>query len=83
MAKVGRMSGICLPRRPHGPRQNRPSPVVGAGARFTGKQALSYTPGISTESADARGIHLQIVTIPPGRRAKAHRHVAHETATMC
>jgi uncharacterized RmlC-like cupin family protein len=54
--------------------------VVSAGARFTGKQALSYTPGISAESADARGIHLQIVTIPPGGRAKAHRHEAHETA---
>ena len=24
--------------------------VVGAGARFTGKQALTYTPGISAES---------------------------------
>ena len=40
--------------------------VVGAGARFTGKQALSYTPGISAETAGAQGIHLQIVTIPPG-----------------
>jgi uncharacterized RmlC-like cupin family protein len=54
--------------------------VVGAGARFTGKQALSYTPGISAETAGSRGIHLQIVTIPPGGRAKAHRHEAHETA---
>src|ERR1700742_2016368 len=54
--------------------------VVGAGARFTGKQALSYTPGISAETAGAQGIHLQIVTIPPGGRAKAHRHEAHETA---
>ena len=54
--------------------------VVGAGARFTGKQALAYTPGISAKSVGARGIHLQIVTIPPGGRAKAHRHEAHETA---
>ena len=54
--------------------------VVGAGARFTGKQALSYTPGISAETAGATGIHLQLVTLPPGARAKAHRHEAHETA---
>jgi uncharacterized RmlC-like cupin family protein len=54
--------------------------VVGAGARFTGKQALTYTPGISAESVGATGIHLQLVTLPPGGRAKAHRHEAHETA---
>jgi hypothetical protein len=29
--------------------------VVGAGARFTGKQALAYTPGISAESVGAPG----------------------------
>jgi uncharacterized RmlC-like cupin family protein len=51
-----------------------------AGARFTGKQALTYTPGISAESVGATGIHLQLVTLPPGGRAKAHRHEAHETA---
>lgn len=54
--------------------------VVHAGTTFTGKQALSYTPGISAETAGAQGIHLQIVTIPPGGKAKAHKHEAHETA---
>ncbi|WP_225769795.1 cupin domain-containing protein [Inquilinus sp. Marseille-Q2685] len=54
--------------------------VVGAGVRFTGKQALTYTPGISAESVGATGIHLQLVTLPPGVRAKAHRHESHETA---
>jgi uncharacterized RmlC-like cupin family protein len=54
--------------------------VVGAGARFIGKQALSYTPGISAESVGAQGIHLQLVTLPPGGRAKAHKHESHETA---
>jgi len=54
--------------------------VVSPGPRFTGKQAHVYTPGISAESAGARGIHLQLVTIPSGGRAKAHRHEAHETA---
>lgn len=54
--------------------------VVRAGPEFTGKQALLYAPGISAESVGARAIHLQIVTIPPGARAKAHKHEGHETA---
>jgi uncharacterized RmlC-like cupin family protein len=54
--------------------------VVGPSEEFIGKQALSYAPGISAQSAGAQGIHLQIVTIPPGGRAKAHQHSGHETA---
>ena len=54
--------------------------VVRAAPEFTGKQALLYAPGISAESVGAKGIHLQIVTIPPGARAKAHKHEGHETA---
>src|ERR1700730_18823210 len=54
--------------------------IVRARDEFIGKQGVVYAPGISAESVGARGIHLQIVTIPPGGRAKAHRHEAHETA---
>lgn len=54
--------------------------VVRAGAEFTGKQALQYKPGISAEAVGAKGIHLQIVTLAPGARAKAHKHENHETA---
>jgi uncharacterized RmlC-like cupin family protein len=50
------------------------------GMTFKGKQELFYNVGISAESAGARGIHMQLVTIPPGTRAKAHMHVNHETA---
>jgi uncharacterized RmlC-like cupin family protein len=57
-----------------------PCRVVRAGQTVTGKQELLYNVGISAESVGARGIHMQIVTIPPGARAKAHRHEAHETA---
>jgi uncharacterized RmlC-like cupin family protein len=53
--------------------------VVGPSAEFVGKQGLSYGPGISAESAGAHAIHLQVVTIPAGGRAKAHRHSGHET----
>lgn len=54
--------------------------VIGAGPEFIGKQALAYAPGISAESVGSQNIHLQMVTIPPRGRAKAHKHEAHETA---
>jgi uncharacterized RmlC-like cupin family protein len=54
--------------------------VVRAGATFEGKQALLYNVGISAETVGARGIHLQLATIPPGAKAKAHKHEHHETA---
>ncbi len=53
--------------------------IVRAGEAFTGKQGLSYCPGISAETAGSQGIHMQIVNIPPGGRAKAHKHFSHET----
>lgn len=54
--------------------------VVRAGETVQGKQGLFYNVGVSAESVGARGIHMQIVTIPPGAKAKAHKHEAHETA---
>jgi uncharacterized RmlC-like cupin family protein len=65
---------------PISPSTDRTCRVVRAGEAFTGKQALAYRPGISAESVGAAGIHLQLVTIPPGGRAKAHKHQNHETA---
>ena len=54
--------------------------VVRAGEPYTNKQGLSSAPAISAETAGASGIHMQLLTIPPGGRAKAHKHEAHETA---
>jgi uncharacterized RmlC-like cupin family protein len=54
--------------------------LVRAGDAFQGKQGLTYNVGISAETVGAKGIHMQIVTIPPGARAKAHKHADHETA---
>ncbi len=54
--------------------------VLRAGAAFIGKQGLSYSPAISAESVGASAIHMQLITIPPGGRAKAHKHQSHETA---
>lgn len=54
--------------------------LMRAGAPFIGKQGLTYAPAISAETVGAKGIHMQILTMPPGARAKAHKHEAHETA---
>jgi len=54
--------------------------VVRAGAPFTGTVGHVYAPGISAQSVGARGIHLQMVRMPPGSRAKAHKHAGHESA---
>jgi uncharacterized RmlC-like cupin family protein len=54
--------------------------VVRAGASFVGKQGLSYAPAISAEAVGSKGIHMQMLTIPPGGRASAHKHKGHETA---
>ncbi|HYZ21885.1 MAG TPA: cupin domain-containing protein [Rhodopila sp.] len=54
--------------------------IVRAAETAKGKQELFYNVGVSAESVGARGIHMQIVTIPPGARAKAHKHEGHETA---
>jgi uncharacterized RmlC-like cupin family protein len=58
----------------------KPCRLVQAGESFIGKQGLQYAVGISAQSVGAAGIHMQLVTIPPGGRAKAHKHATHETA---
>jgi uncharacterized RmlC-like cupin family protein len=54
--------------------------LVRPGASTTGKQNLSYGLGISADSVGATGIHLQLVTLPPGSRALVHKHAGHESA---
>jgi uncharacterized RmlC-like cupin family protein len=54
--------------------------VLRAGAPFIGKQGFSYAPAVSAETVGASAIHMQLLTIPPGGRAKAHKHNSHETA---
>ncbi len=54
--------------------------VVRADETFEGKQGLSYFAGVSAETVGATGICMHLVTLPPGGRAKAHLHQAHETA---
>ena len=47
---------------------------------YDGKQGLRYFEGISTQTVGSSGICMHILTMPPGARAKAHLHEAHETA---
>jgi len=54
--------------------------LVHSGQHITGKQGLEYTVGISAESAGSTAIHMQMLTMPPGARARAHKHETHETA---
>ncbi len=51
-----------------------------AGAPFVGKQGFTYAAAISAETAGASAVHMQLLTMPPSARAKAHKHEAHETA---
>jgi uncharacterized RmlC-like cupin family protein len=53
--------------------------VLRAQAPFIGKQGLSYAPAISAETVLASAIHMQLLTSPPGGRAKAHKHALHES----
>jgi uncharacterized RmlC-like cupin family protein len=67
--------------RSHAPAAlSRHCAVVAAGESFAGKQGFQYAPAISAQSVGAAGLHMQILTMPPGARAKAHKHEAHETA---
>jgi uncharacterized RmlC-like cupin family protein len=54
--------------------------LLRAGEPFIGKQGFTYAPAVSAETVGASAIHMQLLTMPPGARAKAHKHEAHETA---
>jgi uncharacterized RmlC-like cupin family protein len=50
-----------------------------AGEPFVGKQGFTNAAAISAETAGASAIHMQLLTIPPSGRAKAHKREAYET----
>jgi uncharacterized RmlC-like cupin family protein len=50
------------------------------GEPFVGKQGFTYAAAISADTVGAAAIHMQLLTVPPGAKAKAHKHEAHETA---
>jgi uncharacterized RmlC-like cupin family protein len=54
--------------------------VVKGSAGYRAEQGSDYQPGISAETVGSKAIWLGIITLPPGRRTKAHVHERHETA---
>lgn len=54
--------------------------LIRPGETYAGKQGLDYFAGISAESVGAESICMHLLRLPPGARAKAHLHEAHETA---
>lgn len=54
--------------------------VVRPREAYDGKQGLAYVAGVSAETVGATGLCMHLLTIPPGGRAHAHLHEAHETA---
>ena len=63
-----------MPSQPPTCRKIRP------GGTYDGKQGFSYFEGIARETVGSTGICMHLLTIPPGGRAKAHKHLSHETA---
>jgi len=54
--------------------------LVRAEGSFEGKQGFRYFEGIAQETVGSTHICMHLLTIPPGGRAKAHKHEHHETA---
>lgn len=48
--------------------------------RYAGKQGFTYDAGIARETTGSQAICMHLLTIPPGGRARAHKHATHETA---
>jgi uncharacterized RmlC-like cupin family protein len=53
--------------------------VVRASAGYRAEQGSDYEPGISAETVGSRVIWLGMISLPPGKRTKAHVHEHHET----
>jgi uncharacterized RmlC-like cupin family protein len=47
---------------------------------YAGKQGFDYVEGVSRQTVGSQAICMMLLTIPPGGRARAHKHDTHETA---
>jgi uncharacterized RmlC-like cupin family protein len=54
--------------------------VVRGGAGYRAEQGSDYEPGVSAETVGSQVIWLGLITLPAGRRTRAHVHEHHETA---
>lgn len=58
----------------------RKASVVKSGASYRAEQGSDYEPGVSAETVGSKSIWLGMITLPPGKRTRAHVHEHHETA---
>ena len=54
--------------------------VIPSGKAFEGLQGFTYLTGLTGATAGSRAICMNLVTLPPGARAKTHLHQGIETA---
>jgi len=54
--------------------------LVRAGTAAEGTTGLTYASGISAGTAGTRSLCLELATLPPGARGRAHFHPGHESA---
>ena len=54
--------------------------LIRPGEAAEGKTGVTYAAGVSASTAGARGLCLQLASLPPGARARAHLHADHESA---
>lgn len=54
--------------------------VVKSSAGYRAEQGSDYEAGVSAETVGSKSIWLGMITLPPGRRTRAHVHELHETA---
>jgi len=54
--------------------------LVRAGTAAEGTTGLTYASGISAGTAGTRALCLELATLPPGARGRAHLHAGHESA---
>jgi uncharacterized RmlC-like cupin family protein len=59
---------------------SRKASVVKSGAGYRAEQGSDYEPGVSAETVGSKSIWLGTITLPAGKRTRAHVHEHHETA---
>jgi uncharacterized RmlC-like cupin family protein len=54
--------------------------IIRSGEHYDGRQGVSLTVGVSSQTAGAKALCLHLVMIPPGTRGMPHYHAEHESA---
>lgn len=73
------MSNVAMKKNVTQTHQRRGVVVKGASG-YRAEQGSDYQPGVSAETVGSQVIWLGMISLPPGRRTKAHVHEHHETA---